>query len=66
MPILLDILLAIDVATYAASQFHYHGYAVAALICASAYDMCDRPLWLGIGAVVLFATRTPYATFFCR
>jgi hypothetical protein len=51
---LLDILLAIVVAIFAASQFRYQGYAVADLICESSYGMCDKPLWLGSAAVVLF------------
>jgi hypothetical protein len=55
MSILLDIVLAVIVSTFAASQFRYRGYAIADLTCENAFGMCDKPLWLGVAAAVLFA-----------
>ena len=55
MSIWLVVLLPIDVAIFVASQFRHHGYAAADQICLNTHGMCDRPLWLGAAALVLFA-----------
>ena len=55
MSILLVILLAIDAAIFLASQYQHYGYAMADEICLNTFGLCDRPLWLGGAAMVLFA-----------
>jgi hypothetical protein len=56
MPAVFIVLLILDAAILAASQYRgSYGYAWANQTCSMVYGMCGEPLWLGVAGGVLVA-----------